>query len=286
MALHSDGCLWVYSALADGVYIMMRKTIFLLGIFILLISLSAFSLVNSSDITTSEDAEKAINEISKKIENTPDQAELYVSRGDIYFLMHEFDSAEEDYSKAIALNNNLDAAYYGRGMALGRQGLVKEGIDDLSVFIQRNPESSLAYTKRGVRYIWLGDKDNAFKDLSRAVELDPGNAEAHDDLGVVLAQKGEYTKAIEHFHTTVRLEPTYQKAYHNLAMAYFITKNDSHALQSVNNSLKLAPEFRNSLLLKSKILDAMGRHDEAMQIKQEAEFLPQSGDWTEHAPVE
>jgi len=69
-------------------------------------------------------------------------------------------------------------------------------------------------------------------------------------------------------------------------MAYFITKNDSHALQSVNNSLKLAPEFRNSLLLKSRILDAMGRHDEAMQIKEEAEFLPQSGDWTEHAPVE
>jgi len=171
-------------------------------------------------------------------------------------------------------------------MTLGRQGMVKEGIDDLSVFIQRNPQSSLGHTKRGVRYIWLGDKDNAFKDLSRAIELDPGNAEAHDDLGVVLAQKGEYSKAIEHFHTTVRLDPTYQKAYHNLAMAYFITKNDSHALQSVNNSLKLAPEFRNSLLLKSRILDAMGRHDEAMQIKEEAEFLPQSGHWTEHTPVE
>lgn len=246
----------------------------------------AYSLVNISDISSSEDAEKVIEEIGLKIEKSPAQAELYVSRGDIYFLMHEFDLAEEDYSQAIALNNNLDAAYYGRGMALGRQGLVKEVIDDLSVFIQRNPQSSLGYTKRGVRYIWLGDKDNAFKDLSRAIELDPGNAEAHDDLGVVLAQKGEYTNAIEHFHATVRLDPTYQKAYHNLAMAYFITKNDSHALQSVNNSLKLAPAFRNSLLLKSRILDAMGRHDEAMQIKAEAEFLPQSGDWTEHAPVE
>ncbi len=112
----------------------------------------------------------------------------YILRGDIYFLIHEFDSAEEDYTEAISLNDKLDAAYYGRGMARGRQGFIKEGIADLTVYIKRNPDSSMAYTKRGVRYIWLGDKENAFKDLSKAVELDSENAEAHDDLGVVLAQ--------------------------------------------------------------------------------------------------
>ena len=103
---------------------------------------------------------------------------------------------------------------------------------------------------------------------------------------MVLAQKGEYGKAIEHFHATVSLDPTYQKGYLNLAMAYFITQNNSSALQSVNNSLKLAPESRHSILLKSMILDNMGRHDEALQLKEEAEFLPRSGDWTENAPVE
>jgi len=102
---------------------------------------------------------------------------------------------------------------------------------------------------------------------------------------VVLAQKGEYGKAIEHFHATVSLDPTYQKGYHNLAMACFITQNNSSALQSVNNLLKLASESRDSMLLKSMILDNMGRHDEAWQLKEEAEFLPRSGDWTEHAPV-
>jgi tetratricopeptide (TPR) repeat protein len=246
--------------------------------------------VNASNKQTApssfEEVEEAIVLISTNITATPELAELYVARGDLYFLIHDFDSAEEDYSKAISLDKSLDAAFYGRGMVLGRQGFIKEGIADLSIFIQRNPASSLAYTKRGVRYIWLADRDNAFKDLSKAIQLDPENAEAHDDLGVVLAQRGEYVKAIEHFHTTVRLDPTYQKGYHNLAMAYFITNNDDNALISVNNSLKLAPEFRDSLLLKSKILEAMGRIDEAMQLKEEAEFLPDSSDWTEHAPIE
>ena len=253
---------------------------------VLFLSSSVSALMDSPDISTSDEAEKFIDDLSLKIEKSPAEAELYVSRGDIYFLIHEFDSAEEDYSKAISINDDLDAAYYGRGMTRGRQGFVKEGIADLSVFIKRNPDSSLAYTKRGVRYIWLGDKENAFKDLTKAIELNPDNAEAHDDLGVVLAQKGEFAKAIEHFKTTVALDPTYQKGYHNLAMAFFITDNDSSALISVNNSLNLAPNFRDSILLKSKILEAMGMHDEAMQLKEDAEFIPQSGDWTEHAPIE
>jgi len=253
---------------------------------ILFFSLPVLALVDPTKITTSEEAEKAIDDLNLKIEKSPDEAELYVLRGDIYFLIHEFDSAEEDYSIAISINDDLDAAYYGRGMTRGRQGFIKEGIADLGVFIERNPDSSLAYTKRGVRYIWLGDKENAFKDLSKAIELDPYNAEAHDDFGVVLAQKGEFGKAIEHFKATVRLDPTYQKGYHNLAMAFFITENDSSALISVNNSLKLAPDSRDSMLLKGKILEAMGMFEEALQLKEDAEFLPQSGDWTEHAPIE
>ncbi|MFW2437761.1 MAG: tetratricopeptide repeat protein [Arenicellales bacterium] len=253
---------------------------------VLFLSQPVLALMDPSGISTSEEAEKIIDDLSLKIEKSPGEAELYISRGDTYFLIHEFDSAEEDYSKALSINDDLDAAYYGRGMTRGRQGFVKEGIADLSVFIKRNPDSSLAYTKRGVRYIWLGDKENAFKDLSKAIKLNPDNAEAHDDLGVVLAQKGEFTKAIEHFRTTVTLDPTYQKGYHNLAIALFITGNDSSALISVNNSLSLAPNFRDSMLLKANILEAMGMVDEAVQLKEDAEFLPQSGDWTEHAPLQ
>jgi len=251
-----------------------------------LMTLTSFALDNSPEISTIDEAEEALEIISKKIISSPKKAELYVTRGDIYFLLHEFESAEEDYNMAIELDENLDAAYYGRGMALGRMGFVKEGIADLSVFISRHPESSLAYTKRGVRYIWLGDSDNAQKDLSKAVKLDSSNAEAHDDLGVVLAQKGEYAKALNHFHITINLDPSYQKAFHNLAMAYFITGNDNEALLYVNHSLRLAPEYRDSLLLKSKILEAMGEFEQAKEIKEDAAFVPASDDWSEHAPVQ
>lgn len=83
---------------------------------LLIFSLSVSARLDSTEITTFEEAEKAIDTLTLKIEKSPTEAELYVSRGDIYFLIHEFDSAEEDYSKAILINDNLDAAYYGRMM--------------------------------------------------------------------------------------------------------------------------------------------------------------------------
>jgi len=233
---------------------------------------------------TYEQADEKIQQLNTLIKNQPDNAMLYTERGELYFKMRDFDNAIDDFDSAIKLDPGQDKAWFSRGMANGRLGYIDEGIADLSVYIKRHPDSSLAYTKRGVRYLWKGDSDNAGKDLSKAIELDPDNAEAHDDLGVILAQKKEYKAAIEHFTRTVTIDPSYQKAYHNLAMAYYLSGKDLFALQSVDNSLKLAPEARNSMLLKSEILKALGRMAEAKAVEDEAMFLPE-GNWHESAPV-
>jgi tetratricopeptide (TPR) repeat protein len=228
---------------------------------------------------------KILGEINRRIASNANDAGLYLDRGEARFKLREFNGAIEDFTKAIRLDDRLDNAYFGRGMALGRSGRIDKGITDLTVYIQRHPESSVAYTKRGVRYIWKGDLEKAEKDLSNAVFLDPRNAEAHDDLGVILAQHGNYPSAIVHFQTSIKWDPSYQKAYHNLAMVYYITDQTEKALSAVNQSLKLNPEWRDSLLLKSSILEALGRHGEAKILQEEAEFLPQ-GNPTEHSAVQ
>ena len=226
-----------------------------------------------------------VDAVSRQIRARPDAAELYVQRGEAYFKLREFDKAIDDYSTAIRLDDRQDDAWFGRGMAYGRSGEIDKGIADLGVYIQRHPKSSLAHTKRGVRYLWKGDEANAEKDLAEAIALDPRNAEAHDDLGVIRARRGDYDKAAEHFNMTIRHDPTYQKAYHNLAMVYYLINREPQALTAVNVSLKLAPEDRNALLLKSKILESLGRHDEARRVREEAEFLP-AGNWSEQMPVQ
>lgn len=237
------------------------------------------------DKPADEQAMQALVEsISRSIKAHSDAPQPYVERGIAYFKLHKFDLAIADFSHAIALDDRQDDAYFARGMARGRNGEIDQGIADLGVYIQRHPRSSLAYTKSGVRHLWKKDLDGAEHDLRRAVELDPDNAEAHDDLGVVYAQRGDYARAMRHFSATVRLDPSYQKGYHNLAVTYYLVGLDTQALAAVNESLRLASENRNSLILKSEILKALGRLDEAKRVREDADFAP-DGNWSEQVPL-
>ena len=248
---------------------------------------SVLSFTTSHAISSSYDgdsSEQTLQRLNQQIAKQPKNAKLYLERGQVYFSLREFDGAIEDYTAAITLDNQQYDAWFWRGMAQGRVGNVAAGIEDISVYIEHNPNDSRAHTKRGVRYLWLGDRDNASKDFHRAIELDPKNAEAHDDLGVVLAQQGDYQRALEHFYQTVQIDSSYQKGYHNLAMALYIMNRDVDALQAVDYAIQLDPEARNSMLLKSEILSALGRHAEAQAAHENAMFLPE-GNWTERAPV-
>jgi len=231
-----------------------------------------------------EDIESQIKNVTHELKATPKSVALLIKRGDLYFELHEFDKAIADYSSAIQLDDHADKAYYGRGLALGRNGDIPQGIKDLSVYLGRHPTDSYAYTKRGIRYLWSGDDKNAEADLTKAITLNPRNAEAHDDLGVVLARRGDYKGALINFQACVTIDPTYFKGYHNLAMAYYVVGEDKLALDAVNQSLALVPDQRSPMLLKAQILQALGREKEAAKVKEDAEWLPE-GNWSEHISV-
>lgn len=223
--------------------------------------------------------------LTLRLRFSPNSAKLYLERGNAYLKDQNFHRAIRDFNRALELDDKLDHAYFGRGVALGRTGKIDAGIADLTVFITRNPKSSLAYTKRGVRYIWRGDLDLAERDLRQAIELNPQNAEAHDDLGVILARRGNYPASIKHFQTTVRIDNTYQKGFHNLALAMHVTGRSDAALKAIERALELGRDTRSSVLLKATILDALGRKNEARRFRQDAETLPKKN-WSENLAVQ
>lgn len=233
---------------------------------------------------TAEDYTRLIDKYSAALASDPKDVALLIKRGDLYFNTRQFELAIADYSDAIDLDSHADKAYFGRGMALGRYGQIREGIKDLSVYIHRHPNESRAYTKRGVRYLWIHKDGKAEKDFIKAIALKPSNAEAHDDLGVIHARRGDYIGALKHFNAAVKYDPTYFKAFHNQAMVYHISGQDDLALSAVDQALALLPDQRNSLLLKAKILHSLGRDGEAKKIKEDAGFLPE-GNWSERISV-
>ena len=68
-------------------------------------------------------------------------------------------------------------------------------------------------------------------------------------------------------------------------MAYILKKRPTQALSAINKSLVLDNNSRNSLMLKSEILSALGREKESEAIMKKAEFLPE-GNWSERFSVQ
>lgn len=223
--------------------------------------------------------------LTREIQAEPDQARYRLKRGDAYFQLHDFSRAIDDYTAAIRLDGHLDEAYFGRGLAKGRNGDIDGGIADLGIYLRRHPDSSRGYTKRGVRYLWKGDLTHAGQDLSRAVQLDPDNAEAHDDLGVVYARHHKYQEAAQHFVAALEIDPTYEKAYQNMAILNYIAGTNTMALLFVDSALRLNPDDRDAVLLKSRILADEGHRARAESLRDDALFLPK-GNWSEHVPLQ
>lgn len=226
-----------------------------------------------------------IEQLSRNILKQPKKASLYVQRGELYLQQHNNALALADYQQAIILNSSLDRAWYGRGMVYGRMGKLELAIADMSEYIRRKPDDSMGYTKRGVRYMWAGNIDAAFSDYQSALRLDKHNAEAHDDIGVIYANRQNFKQAMFHFSRTIEIDPVYQKAYHNRALSLLLMGNYVLALTDIQRSLELRPGDRSGLLLKSAILKALSRHDEAAGVEEQAKHA-EEGSWHEQHLLE
>ena len=217
--------------------------------------------------------------VTKQVKNNTTASKTAVELAIEYFNGHNFGRAISILSQELRINPDNDEALFWRGMAYGRDQQHANGIADLGRYIIKYPDNSRAYTKRGVRYIWAGKLQLAKQDLQKAIALDAGNAEAHDDLGVIEAQFKNYSQAMHHFQTALGNDPGYQKAWHNMAMVNYVSGQHSQALQHVEKSLSLKPN-RDSMLLKSLILESQGHLELAAQVRNSSNQFPENN-WSE-----
>lgn len=249
----------------------------MLGVMMLLV----FSVANASNATQMDllslidDLQMAEPEHSKG---------SYLAYADELLEQQRFSKALSYYTKVIRLDRSVDEAFLGRSIAYSGVGRMEESIADLNVFILRNPEHSMAHVYRGVRYMSQGAVEYAEKNLIKAIKLNPKNAQAYDDLGVLYAQQGEIQIALQYFGKALRIDPYNEMAYHNLAIGYFLLEENDKALIAANRAIKLMPESRDTYILKAQILDALGKSEEAKQVRLYASNLAEEN-WVESVSV-
>ncbi len=125
-------------------------------------------------IPRGEAAQKAKNAAKKALELDANSSEAHTSMGVIIEVFDwDWERAEREFKRAIALNPNHFDAHYEYGALLSR----------------------------------LKRLDEAEAELKKAVQIDPLSSRVHDFLGITYRQKGETEKAEEHYKKRDELNP-------------------------------------------------------------------------------
>lgn len=97
--------------------------------------------------------------------------EEFIIRGTMFAEEGQFDLAVRDFTEAIQLRPDYDAAFYNRGLTYIKLKRYEEGIQDFTATIALAPTHQGAYVQRAFAYVLLGRDEKAEADVLNAIDL-------------------------------------------------------------------------------------------------------------------
>ncbi|GBU28796.1 hypothetical protein R84B8_02358 [Treponema sp. R8-4-B8] len=206
----------------------------------------------------------AIADFTAALQLDPNNAHIYIERGNAYSDKGDYDRAIADYNQALRLNPNYANAYNNRGIAYKNKGDYDRAIADYNQAIKLYPYFAEAYNNRGFAYDAKGDYDRAIEDYNQAIRLNPNYAVAYNNRGNTYYNKGDYDRAIEDYNQAIRLNPNYAVAYNNRGMVYHMNKDCDRAIEDYNQAIRLNPNYTVAYNNRGSAYDAKGDYDRAI----------------------
>jgi tetratricopeptide (TPR) repeat protein len=240
-----------------------------------------------------EDYVLSIQYFNQVIKIKPYLPEPYVNRAIAKIQLGDFQSADEDCSKAIEINPFVPQAYYARGFIRRKLGLYKEAIsdftkalefspnnlnlimnrmdarsadkdylwamDDLDLYMKLSPRTSDLLYEKGRLQMELKDTISAEKTYDLFVQKDSTNAMAWSARAILRMQQNNKEGAYKDYSRAIKLKSTFAGDYINRGIINVDKKNYKQALSDYDMAVKLdksnALIFYNRGLLRANLGD-------------------------------
>ena len=151
-----------------------------------------------------------------------------------------------------------------------RHGEMEEALSQLGEAVRHQPDRPDALIARGAFLARLKRHPEAEADLHRAIRLAPEDANGHFELGFALWRKGVAEEAATALRRAATLAPHRSDAEYYLGEALHQAGDDEGALQALSRSAALEAGNPKPLQLMGRVLDRLGRPDEAREMYRRA----------------
>jgi tetratricopeptide (TPR) repeat protein len=133
----------------------------------------------------------------KALEIDDSLAEAHASLAGIYlFFDWDWENAEKQFKRAIALNPGYATGHQYHGLFLAIVGRPDEAIAEIERALELDPFSLGINVVNGWVLTIAGQHDRAIEAVEKTIELDPSFAAAHLTLGSAYLSKGMYEEAL------------------------------------------------------------------------------------------
>lgn len=133
-------------------------------------------------------------------------AEAHAALGYIKFRIDwDWDGAETEFKKAIALKPGYSTAHEWFGLYLAIQSRFDEALKEMKIAYQLDPLSPNVNTGLARIYQFRNETDNALAQVNNTLAIDSNYAEAYFTAGMTYFKMKEYGKALPYLNKAIKL---------------------------------------------------------------------------------
>lgn len=165
---------------------------------------------------------QAINEYSLVIENSPEYALAYESRGSAYIETGEYDLAINDFNTAITLESQISEAYVNRGVAYVGKSQYELAMQDYQKAIELDPNLDFSYVNLGLLYQKQNQLEKAIHNYTLALNVNGRNADAYYGRANALRDLGKYDLAIRDYNEAIKINRDVAVYYSNRGNVHLV----------------------------------------------------------------
>lgn len=161
---------------------------------------------------------EAIHHYTTSLNLSPERALPYYARGLCYYVSsesdtHSYQSAIDDFSRAIDIDSTKPDYYFFRGKLYSQKSRREEAINDFSKVISLDPTYGAAYFERGKAKYYEDNFEEALIDLNRAIELKVNSPYLYLLRGEARDHLNDKNGALADYDEAIKLDPKYYYAY-------------------------------------------------------------------------
>ncbi|WAL96115.1 ATP-binding protein [Streptomyces sp. Je 1-369] len=166
-----------------------------------------------------------------------------------------------------------------RARELRESGAHAEALAEYDRAVALDPELERAYYGRGVTYWYMDDEESALVALDRAVELGPRQSRTYGMRGEVRRVLRRFEEAVQDLDRALALDPSDAEVLASRGIAHFGLHRNEEALADLDRALALAPGYAWALAHRARVRVFRDEYEQAVADGDRAAELSPDSSW-------